>query len=240
MINPEDLQDQLDKLEDIEKATQRMVTQALVDFAEEAKEIFDSEQDKPADIGEDITREALDRLGTSVIDARLFGKVDYKQARYVFHPAFAVRQALFVDSKAEKDDDSSITIQTAQTSLLIQQSRAGQPYSIQGEIPYVYKRGEFHYLTTTVFVKYFYKVRGESGSLSNELNYILIVCLPNGFLQSRYNPSVVDGIWRAGRNAPSRGEPFRTRVSLAKLRAKQRWRVQKILLEPMTVFHWTE
>ena len=36
-------------------------------------------------------------------------------------------------------------------------------------------------------------------------------------LQDRYNPTVDDGIWLAGRNAPTRGEDFRVRVSFDKL-----------------------
>ena len=80
------LSQNLNLLEDIEKVTLRMVTQAIYDFRHEAQEFFTHEPDLVADIGEDITREALDRMGTSVIPVRLFGKVDYKKAKYVFHP----------------------------------------------------------------------------------------------------------------------------------------------------------
>src|SRR5437867_13201751 len=100
------------KLEEIEKASMRLVCQAIYDFKNPATKIFENEQDF-ADIGEDITREALDRMGVSKIDERLFGKIDYKRARYVFHPDYAVRQALYVDSKAEKEGTSA-TLQTAQ------------------------------------------------------------------------------------------------------------------------------
>ena len=65
----------------------------------------------------------MDRMGTSVIPVRLFGKIDYKRARYVFHPEHSIRQALFVDSKAEKTEGArTITIQTAQTSMRIKQN----------------------------------------------------------------------------------------------------------------------
>jgi hypothetical protein len=94
----------LEILEEIEKASLRMVTQAMVSFAKEARTIFAAEPDKPQDIAEDITREAMDTIGVSRIPARLFGTMDYKRARYVFHPTYAVRQALLVDSKAEKRD----------------------------------------------------------------------------------------------------------------------------------------
>ena len=68
-----------DILEDIEKATLRMVAQAIYDFRQDAQEFFAHEPDLAADIGEDITREALDRLGASVLPVRLFGKTIRKR-----------------------------------------------------------------------------------------------------------------------------------------------------------------
>ncbi len=55
-----------------------------------------------------------------------------------------------------------------------------------------------------------------------------IAAIPNGLLQDRYNPTAQDGIWLAGRNAPTLGEDFRVRLSFAKLKEKSRWRVQAI------------
>ncbi|MDQ3563724.1 MAG: SfiI family type II restriction endonuclease [Pseudomonadota bacterium] len=52
--------------------------------------------------------------------------------------------------------------------------------------------------------------------------------MPNGRLQDRYNPDHVETIWMAGRNAPSRGEDFRVRLSFSALGEKARWRVQTI------------
>lgn len=91
-LDPHELQHNPDRLEDIEKASLRLVAQALYDYRSEAIEIFRQESDLVADIGEDITREALDRMGMSKIDQRLFGKMDYKRARYIFHPDYAVRR----------------------------------------------------------------------------------------------------------------------------------------------------
>ena len=112
-----------------------MIVQAIFDFKESAEEIFREESDLVADIGEDITREALDSMGMSRIDQRLFGKMDYKQARY--------------------------------------------------------------------------------------------------------NPNAVDGIWLAGRNAPSRREAFRVRLSFPKLKAKASWRVQSIPISAK-LWQWTK
>ncbi|HFQ93132.1 MAG TPA: hypothetical protein ENK32_03915, partial [Anaerolineae bacterium] len=61
---------------------------------------------------------------------------------------------------------------------------------------------------------------------------ITITAVPNGLLQQRYNPTFQDTIWIAGRNAPSRGELFRVRLSFSRLKAKSPWRVQKIPLPP--------
>ncbi|MCK4719313.1 SfiI family type II restriction endonuclease, partial [bacterium] len=76
LIHPHDLKDDQDRLEEIEEASLRMVVQAIIDFRNDAVEIFQEESDLVADIGEDITREALDRMGMSKIDQRLFGKMD--------------------------------------------------------------------------------------------------------------------------------------------------------------------
>src|ERR1700691_5470324 len=135
--DPAELSNDHSTLEDIELASMRMVTQALVDFRHDATQIFAAESDLQGDIGEDITREALDTLGASRIKARLFGKIDYKKARYVFHPGYAVRQALFVDSKSEKAFGVA-RIQTSQTSMRIRQIRSGVAVDIPGTLPMIY------------------------------------------------------------------------------------------------------
>jgi hypothetical protein len=226
-LNPSDLRDDLDLLERIEKATLRLVVQALFDFRDGIREVFSLEGGK-ADavdyIGEDITREALDRIGTSVIPVRIAGNIDYKKARYMFHPDFAVAQALLVDSKVEKVSGAgTATIQTAQTSMAIRQRRSGQVVDQPGGLSKTIQSQGRELLTTTVFVKYNYL---QEPTL--DLQSISILCLPNGMLQDRYNPTADDTFWLAGRNAPSRGEAFRVRISLPRLKATTRWRVQRI------------
>lgn len=233
--DPATLADDLDTLEEIERASLRLVTQALLDFRTEAKEIFSKESDLQADIGEDITREALDTMGVSKIPQRLSGKMDYKRARYLFHPEYAMRQALFVDSKAEKTAHVA-RVQTSQTSMRIRQVRAGQRLDIEGELPTVIILGGEAFLTTTVFVKFFYR---ESGG-ANILRIIRVACLPNGMLQERYNPTAENTIWVAGPNAPTLGQEFRTRLSFQRLRQKAAWRVQDIQTDPEQPFVWSE
>jgi hypothetical protein len=236
LIDPDCLATDLARLEAIEKATARLVTQAVCDFREAAVEIFQAEKDLAADIGEDITREALDRMGVSRIDERLFGKIDYKKAHYLFHPDFAVRQALFVDSKAERTEgQATATLQTAQTSMRIRQYRKGAAIDQQGKLPSVIQTPKARYLTTTVFVKYNYEVVQEE----NRLRSIIVATLPNGWLQDIYNPNANDTIWLVGRNAPTLGEEFRVRLKFDLLKAKCNWRVQRIPAPP-DPFYWDD
>lgn len=226
LIRPEDLKNDLDRLEDIERATIRLVFQAINDFKSDAVTIFRCEKDLVGDIGEDITREALDRIGTSRIVQRLFGKMDYKKARYVFHPDYAIKQALFVDSKAEKEDgEGTATLQMSQMSMEVRQMRAGKEERHSGELPCIILSD---FLTTTIFVKYSYIAIPGNGVLRNELRKIIIAALPNGMLQEKYNPDCNDTIFRAGRNAPSRNEAFRVRLKFDELKNKADWRVQVI------------
>ena len=220
-LNSDVLRADLDIIEQVEKATLRMVVQAIHDFREDAIEIFAGESDLVADIGEDITREALDRLGMPTIPVRLFGKIDYKRATYLFQPEYAVRQALFVDSKAEKISGArTATIQTSQTSMQIRQIRQRQPVNVIGEMDTIATVRDVEYLATTIFVKYNYS-EDSVHDPRNRLQSMSVLCLPNGLLQHRYNPSANDGIWLAGRNAPTRGEAFRVRISLTALKTRQ-------------------
>jgi hypothetical protein len=233
--DPFTLAQDLPALEDIERASQRLVTQCLLDFRQDAQSIFAAESDLQADIGEDITREALENVGVSRIPVRLYGKMDYKRARYIFHPDFAIRQALFVDSKAEMTANVA-RVQTSQTSMRIRQVRAGQAVDVAGELPQVLTVAGQSFLTTTIFVKYIY----QETQHGNNLRTIKIACLPNGLMQDIYNPTPQDTIWRAGPNAPTLGEEFRTRLSFVLLRQKAAWRVQDIHIDPETPFVWTE
>jgi hypothetical protein len=243
-INPADLRRTPDRLEEIEKASTRLVAQAIFEIREEAARIFAVEKDLAQDIAEDLTREALDKLGVSRMDLRLFGKIDYKRARYLFHPDYAVRQALLVDSKAEKEHGTA-TLQTAQTSLHIRHIRATVPVDILGTLPSVIQSDKGDCITTSIIVKYEY-----TNAPTNALVGITVAAIPNGFLQDKYNPTVAQTIWRAGRNAPTLREGFRVRLVFQKLKDITRWRVQDIAVpvsgrqppRPSTPpsFHWDE
>jgi hypothetical protein len=234
LIDPNSLSQNPELVEEIEKSTMRLVVQALYDFRETASEVFRQEPDKAQDKAEDITREALDSLGVSRLPVRLYGKIDYKRAKYLFHPGYAIKQALFVDSKAEKTG-STIRLQIAQTSMRIWHNRSDGSGVIdeQGTLPVVVLAAGQQLLSTTIFVKYVYADRGD---LLHDLTQIKVAALPSGLLQSRYNVTPASHIWNIGPNAPLLGEEFRTRLSFVKLAARCPWRQQIIPMSPDEFF----
>lgn len=214
------------EIEDIEKLTLRWIFQAFVDFGRDPKIIFANSPDHVTDIAEDITREVLDKYAGNSVNQRIFGTVDYKKARYIILPEQIVRQALFVDSKAEKDGNKA-RLQVSQIPMNVKQIRNGVEIEVSGGLPPVSIYNQKQYLTTVVLIHYYYT------ELENTylLREITIAGVPNGILQDKYNPDFMDTIWDVGPDAPTRGESFRTRLSFRKLLTKAPWRVQKILFD---------
>lgn len=212
------------EIERIERLTLRWIFQSVVDFGKEAHDIFLNSPDDVKDVAEDVTRELLDRLPGFNVRQRIFGTVDYKRARYVILPEQITKQALFVDSKAEKSNDTA-TIQMSQTSMWVRQRRSGIEMNEKGFLPEISEYSGEEYLTTTALIHYKY---GEGSDNSHLLDEVTLAIIPNGNLQSLYNSGVDDNIWSAGRNAPTRGEDFRVRLNFRKLKEKATWRVQEI------------
>ena len=73
-----------DELELLERAVFETVVQALIDYRDVAADVFGKEVDEAKDIAEDMMREAVETMGVSAIHSRLYGKVDYKKAMYVY------------------------------------------------------------------------------------------------------------------------------------------------------------
>jgi len=112
-----------------------------------------------------------------------------------------------------------------QTSMWVRQKRLGSDVNQKGFLPELSEYGGENYLTTTCLIHFMY-YDDEEGV--HHLNEVTIAAIPNGRLQDTYNPTVDDGIWLAGRNAPTLGEDFRVRVSFSKLKSKTPWRVQTL------------
>jgi type II restriction enzyme SfiI len=138
----------LNEIEGIEKLTLRWLFQAVIDFGMEAHEIFLRSPDDVKDVAEDVTRELLDRLPGFNVQQRIFGTVDYKRARYIITSEQITRQALFVDSKAEKTGRTA-TIQMSQTSMSVRQRRSRLEVDEKGFLPEISEYSGEEYLTTT-------------------------------------------------------------------------------------------
>jgi hypothetical protein len=221
---------ELNEIERIEKLSLRALHTAFMEFGFDAWEYFRQSTDDPKDIAEDLTREILDRFGGYQIEQRIFGNVDYRKARFAILPELSQRQALYVDSKAEKSKNSA-TLQMSQLSMSVRQVRGGDSMDFWGIIKPIEYFNNHSYLTTTLLAHYYYK-SSESGSGRDippyHLYLVTLAAIPNGMLQDRYNPDQFDTIWIAGRNAPTRGEAFRVRLSFNRLYQKAAWRVQII------------
>ena len=221
MRDPSALSD--DEIEAVERMSLRWLHRAALDLGFDVADVFQQSTDKVKDVAEDITREMLDRLGGYSIQQRILGNVDYRKARYVIQPDWMIRQALFVDSKAEKTSRTA-TLQMSQLSMCIRQLRGTQTMDKPGKLSPIAKYGRDKYLTTTLLAHYAYEdVNGE-----HMLESLTLAAIPNGILQDQYNPDADSTIWLAGRNAPTLGEDFRVRVSFAALEGKRPWRVQRI------------
>ena len=207
----------------LEQAAFEIVVQALTDYLAQARQIFKEETDKAQDIAEDVLREAIESMGVSGFQERLYGKVDFKKAVYVFLPE-AYPVALMVDAKAEKSNGSA-TIQMSQTSMQVRFTKQdGSLVEEAGNLQQTITRNERELHVVSIVVKYVY----EEAPQGYNLKEIATACIPNGRLQDRYNPDPSDTIWRAGRHAPTLGEDFRVRLDFNKLQQKASWRVRHI------------
>ncbi len=213
-----------DLIERLEQAAFEMVVQALEDYKKQAATIFREEMDKPQDIAEDIIREAMDAMGVPSFHERLYGKVDYKRAVYVFIPE-SRPVALMLDAKAEKGNGSA-TIQMSQTSMIVRYvDSRGRAVEEPGKLAATIQRAGRELHVVSILAKCVYDEPSEG---RYKLDRFIVACIPNRKLQDRYNPTPEDTIWRAGRHSPKRGEDFRVRLNFHPLRAKADWRVREI------------
>ncbi len=169
-------------------------------------------------------REAIEEMGLPGIRERLYGKVDYKKAIYVFLP-HPQPVALMLDAKAEKGNTSA-TIQMSQTSMRVRYcDHKGKVVDEQGKLLCTMTRNNLELIVVTIIAKYVYQDRPDGGY---DLRKIIASCIANGELQERYNPSPDVTIWGSGRHSPKRAENFRVRLNFKKLREIASWRVRYI------------
>lgn len=217
----------LDEIEMIEKQTLRWVTQAILDYAPDVYLEFSGSPDDADGVAEDVTQESMNRLPGFTLDRRrLYGTVDYRKARYVIFPDLITKQALFLDSKAEKSASSG-RIQINQSSIRVVFTRPdGTVVDVPGGLGTEITLADgSEYLTTTVFAHYHYREPPRT------VKQIKIAALPNGRLEGRYIVSAADHIWNVGPDSPQRGEAQRARINFAKLKSKASWRVQTIVFD---------
>lgn len=217
-----------DEIEEIEKQSLRALFVAACNLGFDAYEIFRQSSDSPKDIGEDTTREMMDRLGGYQLQQRILGNVDYRKAHYIILPELSLRQALFVDSKAEKASGASGTLQMSQVSMRVRFMKNHAATDEPGHLKPVSSHGGKAFLTTTLLAHYSYE-ETETGFV---LKKTTLAAIPNGKLQDIYNPDANDSIWIAGRDAPTRGEDFRVRISFKRLKLRRSWRVQEVSYMP--------
>jgi len=117
----------------------------------------------------------------------------------------------------------------SQLSLSVRQVRGGGATDITGTLNPIQIYKNTPYLTTTLLAHYHYAAAPGNDSKDRppyRLLALTLVSIPNSRLQDHYNPDQHDTIWIAGRNAPTRGESFRVRLSFNRLKEKAAWRVQ--------------
>lgn len=250
----------LDQIELVEKISLRLAFQAIVWFAPQAWDIFDRSPDNPQDIAEDSTREAIGVFKGFSINERLFGTLDFKQARWLPMPFGLVPQAMMVDSKAKLPyssprnprgtvEEGRLDLQMSQVSMVphLGARRDGQPRPHLE--PKLNKWMELRFdgdhiskaITSVVTVHYSYDVK-MPGQVGNRLRKIIMSAVPNGLLQDRYSPSSQRTIFAPGKHSPGRGEDPRVRIYYGKLLSFAHWRVQEILFGPdgQDTFHWKD
>lgn len=239
-ISPESLSDKQDAVEKIEQRTIQTLSTEFekivgeVDTAfNKAGEIYphevisgtsQSEKKATENIAEYATDLALMTADVGIKRSLISGRIDHQAIRHPWVPdggVSRVRQALFIDSKTEKDD-TYISMQNSQTSLDIRYSTSDKIYDLEGGMQKVVETTDGPALPSTIFIKYNYL--GDKGDLDTlSLNKILLVCVPHGYLQSKYNPDEDNAIWRGGREKSGR-----VRASISDIEGIADWRVQRV------------
>ncbi len=221
----------LDQIEEIEKLSLRLVFQALVWFAPQAWDFFDRSPDDPQDVAEDVTREALSSFGGFVLRERLFGTIDFKQARWLPMPYGLVPQAMMVDSKAKKvNEQNRLDLQMSQVSMTVYLESKDRPILplLRPTMEFRFENGQTKQALTTVITAHYSYDDKAKGQVGKWLRKLTLCAVPNGLLQERYSPNRQRTVFGVGKHSSGRGEEPRVRVYYETVRQFAHWRVQEI------------
>lgn len=234
-----------DQIELVEKISLRLAFQSLVWFAPQAWDIFDRSPDDPQDIAEDITREAIGVFKGFSINERLFGTIDYKQARWLPMPFGLVPQALMVDSKAKRAyENARLDLQMSQVSMDVFLGSKEAPLQplLKTAMDLRFEGGIVKKaITSVVTAHYSYDIK-PAGQVGNRLQRVIVAAVPNGLLKERYSPSRERTVFGVGKQSSGRGEDPRVRIYYSMLRSFAAWRVQEVVFDDRgrDQFNWKD
>ena len=226
----------LDQIELMEKATLRVIVQAVQEYSKEAKEIFDNtaapSQNEVIVLAEDLVQYALEVAEVYPINKRFAGFIDYKRVRW-FPTSFGVfPQVFLVDAKASTENNRE-TLQQSQLTMNADFMSNGRVVSLgAGVPPHMLVRTsdgqDLKAITTSGFIHFFYQDVSTTTPPYRNLKSIYVLALPHAVLKQRYNPDANTTFYGQGKHSPARGEAARIRVYFTRLRRMCPWRLQEL------------
>ncbi|HXS99094.1 MAG TPA: SfiI family type II restriction endonuclease [Elusimicrobiota bacterium] len=228
----------------LEKQTQRVVVQALQEYSQEAKDIFDSTnaqvESEITPLAEDLTQYALEVAECYPINKRFAGFIDYKRVRWMSTPFGIIPQVLLVDAKASTENNRE-TLQQSQLCMdadfevtdktgrpKIERLNAGVP---PHQILIGYGAKQIPVVTTSIFVHFFYEDISSIEPPYRRLIAINSVSMPHQRFKPKYNQDPRASFFGQGKHSSARQEKQRIRVYYERLKAACPWRLQELKFE---------
>lgn len=240
----------LDQLELLEKQTLRTIVQAVQQYSNEARMIFEttvapSEQEVIV-MAEDLVQYALEVAECYPIDRRFAGFIDYKRVRWLSSPFGIFPQVLLVDAKASTESNRE-TLQASQLPMDAEfRSKDGTIHAMPAGVPPHLELPTTNgqplvALTTSVFIHFHYERAVNDAERERRLKDIFLLSLPHQLLKARYNPDADKTFYGQGKHSPARKEVPRIRVYFTRLRQMSPWRLQRLRYldgQPYTLPVW--
>jgi hypothetical protein len=236
-VNQDYLALSLAEIEQLEKATLRVIVQALQEYSWEAKQIFDkTAADSETEVivlAEDILQYALEVAELYPINKRYAGFIDYKRVRWFPTPFGLIPQALLVDAKASTENNRD-TLQRSQLPMDAEfRDAKGKAHTLSaGVLPHleIVFDGDvvLGAISTSILVHFYYVNKSSEPGTHRDLKSIFVLALPHARLKSKYNPSPDHTFFGQGKHSPARGEAARIRVYFSRFREMCPWRFQQL------------